>query len=76
MIYFLYCSCIPGPGVPILDTGPQPTYTDIPDQGLGDNVYGAPDEEYDTEAFGIPSMGLDTGAFGTPESELITEHAE
>ena len=73
-----YIFCIapasPWPGVPILDTGPYPTYmyTGIPDQGLDDNVYGAPEEEYDTEAFGILSVGVDTGAFGTPESEYRT----
>ena len=71
-----YIFCVappsPGPGVPILDTDPYPTYTGIPDQGLDYNVNVVPDEEYDTGAFGIPSMGLDTGAFGTPESEYRT----
>lgn len=71
---YLFCvaPASPGPGVPILDTDPYPTYTGFPDQGLDDNVYGVPGEKYDTGAFGIPSMGLDTGAFGTPESDYKT----
>ena len=71
---YLFCvaPAPPGPGVPILETDPYPTYTGIPDQGLDDNVYGVPDEENDTGAFGIPSMELDTCAFGTPESEYRT----
>ena len=71
-----YVFCVapasPGPGVPILDTDPYPTYTGIPDQGLNDNVHGVPGQEHDTEAFGVPSIGLDTGAFETPESEYRT----
>lgn len=70
---YLFCvsPVAPGPGVPILDTDPYPTYHGVPDNDLETNATGYELQE-DTGAIGIPSMGLQTGAKGVPKSEYKT----